>query len=292
MKVVNLSKSDYSNFSYMNGAALRSVGVDCTAYTLQKNDFNYPKMATVIAESDIKKLCDDADVIQIFHTSRHILNFVRNLGKKIFVYHTGTLYRQNPLVKNDNFNTWVDRCFIDSPEFYTLGAKNVTYIAPALDMDMYPFSYSGNKVFAHYPHKTDVKGTDKIIEMMKSHDVDFRWSADLVPFTENIKRMSDCDVYVELFSPLQQGKPYGSFGTTAIEASALGKRVITNSLFHHVYTEAYGSDELFVANTENEFHAAVERAKEYTKADAERIRQWVEDKHSLKATGQYLLKFL
>lgn len=241
----------------------------------------------------MNEACKSADLIQMFHSHELLLNHISIEGKRVFVYHTGTIYRTDPVRMNKIWNPLAERVFIDSPEFYILGGKKVTYIATAVDTDKIKYLRPRNKrpLFAHYPSMPAVKGTQKIREMMYRHSVKFTASTHRVSSEDNLKRMAACDVYIELFAPLQGNNIYGSFGVTAFEAAAMGKRVITNSVIHQVYTHAYGSDELFIANTEEEFHAAVERAKDYSKQDSERIRQWIEDKHSLKATGNYLTKF-
>jgi hypothetical protein len=294
MKVVNLTYSDYANFAYMNCQALRAVGVDCYALTATEHKFNYANSSEVASYGQMNEMCKDADLIQIFHSAEVLHRFIHLNSKRVFVYHTGTPYRMNPDKMNELWNPVAERIFIDSPEFYILGGKNVTYIATAIDTDKIPYSPSLNKknVFAHYPSIPEVKGTRKIMQMMEKHNVDFKYSTERVSSEDNLKRMRSCDVYIELFAPMQDDKIYGSFGVTAFEASAMGKQVITNSVIHQVYTHTYGSDELLVANTEEEFHLAVETARKFKPKDGERIRQWIEDKHSLKATGNYLLQFL
>jgi len=298
MKVLNLSYNDYANFNYMNCRALRSVGVECEALTMTPHVFGYSHAAKLATRNEIRIAACGADVIQIFHTSDFLLNLVDDLRKRIFVYHTGTIYRQKPDKYNSIFNPVVERTFIDSPEFFHLGAKNVTYIATAIDTNEIRLRPSGNDwpIFAHYPSLPDTKGTMKIMELMGKVDgVNFLVDTSKVNHDQNLERMARCDVYVELFSPLQNGQPYGSFGVTAFEAAAMGKSVITNSLFHDVYRNTYGIDGwLNICNTEREFVEMVRRI--HTNGIApERpaiIRKWIEDYHSLKATGEYLLKFL
>lgn len=298
MKVLNLCHNDYANFSYMNCRALRSVGVECESLTSTPHIFGYSQAAKLATLAEMKRAAEDADVIQLMHSHVHIIDIVKDLGKRIFVYHTGTIYRQKPDKINALFNPVVERTFIDSPEFYSLGAKNVTYIATAIDTHEIRLRPSGNDwpIFAHYPSLPDTKGTMKIMELMGKVDgVNFLVDTSKVNHDQNLERMARCDVYVELFSPLQNGQPYGSFGVTAFEAAAMGKSVITNSLFHDVYRKTYGIDGwLNICNTEREFVEMVRRI--HTNGIApERpaiIRKWIEDLHSLKATGEYLLKFL
>lgn len=294
MRVLNLAWCDYCNFAYMNGKALNSIGIDCKTLVTIPHPRGYEESPQIATDEEMIDECHRADVVQVFHSFRKTLETATHGAKRIFGYHTGTRYRQHTASTNKAYNRYCERIFVDSPEFMPLGGRNVTYIATAIDTDKILYSPTQNEVpvFAHYPSNSKVKGTPKIIEMMTAHDVQFICNQDRLPAPENYRRMAGCDVYVELFAPEQHGKPYGSFGVTAFEAAAMGKQVITNSLFHHVYTQAYGKDYLLVANTETEFHAAVEKAKEFRSEHGQEIRAWIEDKHSLKATGTYLSRFL
>lgn len=291
MRVLNISSCDYSNFGHMNALALSSVGVVCANYCLQKHKFEYKSASPEIRVNKLMQIAHKFDLIQVFHSDLSLLQFIPQ-GKRVFVYHTGTRYRQNPEQMNATWNQVAERCFYDSPEFAHLGAKNATYIATAIDTNHFAFSPSGNKktLFAHYPSNPEVKGTESVVRVMKGKN--FVWSAELVSSPENMKRMAGCDVYVEMLSPEQNGKPYGSFGVTAFEAAAMGKLVITNSAFHEVYESVYGKAEMLIANSEKELENASEEADGFLSDGGGYIRQWVCDNHSLSATGLYLKRFL
>lgn len=297
MRIVNLSYDDYANFAMMNCLALRSVGIDCDSYAMKKHGFNYAEHSEIVPADVIRKKAIEADLIQIFHSSDYIFNMVKNMGKRIFIYHTGTVYRQNPHKYNALFKD-VERTFIDSPEFYTLGGKNVTYIATAIDTNKIQLRPSNNKrlVFAHYPSLPGTKGTDAIVKMMRDFpQAKFICDTKKLPHDENLKRIAECDVYIELFAGKQMGKDYGSFGVTAFEAAAMGKSVVTNSLHHYVYTGTYGQTGwLHVANTEEQFKETIHRILT-NGIDPERpkkVREWIEQYHSLESTGNYLKQFL
>jgi len=172
------------------------------------------------------------------------------------------------------------------------------YIAAAINTDEIQFSTHRNEelTFAHYPSNAPTKGTEKIKEMMSRFDVRFLCDTTNVSHDDNMKRISECDVYIELFAPLQNGKPYGSFGVTAFEAAAMGKFVITNSLFHNIYVDAYGTYGqcgLLISNTENSFIQTIEYlSQRITKEEFEHnkifTRNCIVEKHSYPATGNYL----
>lgn len=297
MRVVNLSYDDYSGFAYNNCLALRSVGIDCESYATKQHAFGYAEHSEIVDYDVMVAKASQAHIIQIFHSSEKILKHVRGLRKRLFCYHTGTVYRQEPDRLNAVFNPMVERTFIDSPEFFTLGGKNVTYIATAIDTaKIQPRPTRNEKpLFAHYPSRPDFKGTETIKRLMSKYECDFICDERILPHEQNLERIAKCDVYIELFSPKQSGKDYGSFGVTAFEAAAMGKCVITNSMFHQVYTNTYGqSGWLIVANTEHEFTESVRRII-VNGIDAQRpkmVRKWIEEYHSLEATGNYLKGFL
>ena len=64
MKVINISKDDWSNFSYDNCQAMRSVGIDAESLKLNYHISNYPKQSEVVSIEDMIFRCMDADLIQ------------------------------------------------------------------------------------------------------------------------------------------------------------------------------------------------------------------------------------
>ncbi len=297
MKILNVSFSDYANFSYNNCMALRAAGADCSAIAIRPHSFGYQKQAAKSNYTIMRSVADDFDIIQIFHSSVDCLNAVHGLGKKLYVYHTGTVYRQHSEKYNNIFNDKVEKVFVDSPEFMFTGAKNATYIATAIDTDtIRPVTTNNHPLlFAHYPSRPEVKGTATICELMcEVPGVRFVCDTTILPHEQNLKRISLCDVYVELFSPKQGGRTYGSFGVTAFEAAAMGKPVITNSVHHGVYRAAYGQDFMYIANTREEFIREVKLLMNHPRLDelSKVIRNWIVEKHSYKATGDYILRHL
>lgn len=291
MKVLNICRDDWANFAYDNAMALRSVGVDCSAYKLNPHVFKYGDEANVSSEANIVNKIKEADVVQIFHSDRSFLHHCK--GKRVIVYHTGTVYRQNHKMFNDIFNPVVDRSVIALGEFHNLGAKNEIYMVGAIDETKYEFiRQRGIHLFAHYPSNEKVKGTEKILEMMSGYKL--AYSSDKVPVKEQYERMQACDIYIELFSPDQDGKKYGSWGITALEAAAMGKIVVTQNLSSKVYEDNYGECPLFLCETEDDFRKTIYKlanaSETYIKYRRILSRQWIEKKHSYRASGNYILK--
>lgn len=300
MRILNLSYDDYANFAHENANALRSIGVECDDLKKVKHSFAY-KTESKLADSDkIKRAIAKADVVQLFHSDSTWLDYCVSAGKRITVFHTGTNYRMNPTHLNSIFNGKAERCFTDQCEFIGLGMKNETYIATAIDTDsIKPAFWKTIKPFmaAHYPSNPGVKGSVKIIEMVKSiENTAFLYSDTIIKHANQLERMNNCDVYIELFNTKQNGKPYGCFGVTAFEAAALGKVVITNNINTKAYADSYGDCALVIANCETTFKTKLEWLLGLSEKDMlylqNQSREWVVNKHSYQATGNKLIKLL
>lgn len=302
MKVLNIAYDDYANFSYDNCQALKSIGIYADSCKRLKHPFNYENESIVIDHTKIIELIKKYDIIQLMHSDHTYLEICAELGKKVVVYHTGTRYRQEPDKYNSIFNPMVERSFTDQCEFIGLGMKNETYIATAIDHEKFkPKHWLKTEPYTigHYPSNPIVKGTDKIIELigqLRAPNI-FRLSTDKVSHIEQMRRMSQCDIYIEMFQPTLNGKQYGCYGVTAFEAASMEKIVITNNVKEEVYTNSYGSAPgLFIANTEESFLITLEnilsQSTSFISELQQKSRQWIIEKHSYKATGERIAKLL
>ncbi len=141
-----------------------------------------------------------------------------------------------------------------------------------------------------------MKGTQQIREMLEPFkDVfEIRISEEVVPHEANLARIAECHIYIEMFKPTLNGKPYGCYGVTAFEAAALGCFVVTNNLHKEVYTEAYGSSPFAIANTEIEFLFKLRLMTGMNTSEFEGIKLYDDfyTKHSIEATGRRILKLI
>lgn len=289
------SYSDYSNLCFEFSKSLNSIGVESECYSLTPHAFGYE--TNVLSYDAMVSKMKECDCIVVGHTQEVIFNMCKDLGKRIFVIHTGTIFRQEPEKFNAIFNPVVERTLSDTMEFYDSGCKNFTYVHAAFNTDkIKPDYYFNNRAFAHYPSKSTVKGTDAIKKVMEKINCNFVCDTSIVSHEKNLERISDCDIYIEMMSPMQGDKVYCGFGTTAGEAACLGKVVITNSLFHHVYEQTYGTPgELMIANTESDLYTTVSvlnSIKPIQILDKQiATRKWIEKYHSYQSTGYYLHQF-
>lgn len=303
MKIVNCSRTDWANFSYDNAMALRSVGIDAESLCMIEHSFGYTHASTPATKETIKRKMREADVVQIMHSCAHSLNYYISSGSKakLIVYHTGSIYRNNPEVFNKLFNGHIHKSVIALPEFSGLGGKNEQYIVGAVDTDrIQPLKYQVSFPYQvkHYPSNAEIKGTERIKAMVsKSKYQDrfnFMWDSQLVSMKEQYDRCGACDIYIELFNPAISGKPYGSFGIQALESAAMGKIVMTQNLQNDVYLNEYRENKLILSDTEDEFifnlNLLVFLSPEVITKMQEETRQWVVDKHSYKATGNRIVE--
>jgi hypothetical protein len=250
MYVLNLSSNDYANMSHENANALRSAGVKCDDICMSLHPFGYETQSARRTHLWVKDHFMIYDVIQIFHTDETLYELVKS-HPNVVIYHTGTRYREN--------KEYFDRIFegrkiiTDQCEFL-LHNHEFIYLAPHTNLK--PTNKEiGKLIVGHYPSNQEVKGTKDIERMLKPfmNDFDVRIDTTKVSHEDNLKRVSDCHIYIELFKPELNGNPYGCFGVSAFEATALGCLVLTNNINRAAYENVYGMSPFLITNTEQIF---------------------------------------
>jgi hypothetical protein len=142
----------------------------------------------------------------------------------------------------------------------------------------------------------------KIVEMIGnlkaklSKEFIFKYSDAKVSHPEQLQRISGCDIYIELFKPELDGKPYGCYGVTAFEAAACGKAVVTQNIRKDVYLSTYGHSPLIIANTETDFIQSMSGLLNLPEIGLVELQtetyNWLMLKHSMRASGLHLNKIL
>jgi hypothetical protein len=293
MRVLNISSVDYANMAHENANALRAAGVDCDDLTNSSHIFKYQSESTKVDHAYIKKHYKDYDVIQLFHSCPTLYTIVGD-HPHVIVYHTGTRYRQDK-ERFDKLFQGRD-IFTDQCEFL-LHNESFKYIAPHTTLTKQVREPGSTLRIAHYPSNYIAKGTKDIQLMLKRFEGKF--SIDINTNKEahevNLRRIAQCDIYIELFNPVQDGKPYGCFGVTAFEATALGCLVITNNINKKAYEDAYGSHCFLTPNTKEEFINTLESL--YSQRDN---FKWIRDvihsgflcKHGIVPTGNRIKQLI
>jgi len=308
--VLFLSVHDWANVSYDFAECLKSVGVPAMALTQVPLPFEYRNMAKVYKNKDqLKKACDMADVIIWMHSQYTELPIKGLKKKKLVVFHGGTQYRKNFLRHNKVFNPRVQITLTQTAELLNHGAKNEKWLLPAVDTEFIKPRYlsegRGKIVIGHFPRGKD-KGTNEINRVMdlfmrrKDFQAKFvyKHSRTTVSWEENLKRMGECDVYIESLSQGAATMNKHDWSVTCLEAAALGKFVISNFDFTHLenYRKEYGECPLRVAISMKGLGRRLTRLlllnRNQIRDIQYQMRQWVERQHSYKAIGERLKKLL
>jgi len=299
-RILNVTSNDWANHSYHNLKSLKAAGVDVEGCKIYPHSFGYTEQLPIVTKQEMQdKIFNGGyDVIQIFNSDPLVPILMKGYKGKVVVHHTGTRYRENPSELNRIFNPIVWKTIHCHSEFFGHGAINENLVTVTIDVDKFTPEYDTRKdfVFAHYPSDPKVKGTATISRVAERAGVNFKYSAQRVNHEENIERMRDCDVYIELHNPTINGKKYGHFGNTALEAAAMGKVVVTQNLTPEIYEQEYGEHAMFLARDENHLFdiltylngLSVEEMTALKKAS----RKWVREKHSFKAQGERLKRIL
>jgi hypothetical protein len=150
--------------------------------------------------------------------------------------------------------------------------------------------------FLHCPSSAKVKGTEAIKRMMDECGANFKAQTEILNHSESLKRMRNCEIYVELFSPEVNGKKYGHFGITAIEAAAMGKVVVTQNLSSDIYEKNCGDCPLILTKDESDFKNHIYWLMNMDDDELQGLQQahrkWAVEKHSFKAMGERLKRIL
>lgn len=308
MRIIFISHQDYANFSYEKSESLKLMGVDCDSFVLKPHPFAYQNEAKKVDVERMKSEIQKADLIHVMHSCGTMWDLVKDSGKRIIVWHTGTRYRTEPQKHNERWNPIVERSIYALGEFEKLGCKNGEFFSVTINENEFELRHCNDNIikFAHFPSNPQVKGTRNIIhvlsEVNKKNRDKFRQNISVKRVGHNLqkKRMADCHVYIEMCASMQVTKmgtkEYGSFGTTALECAMMGKVVMTNFNWEDCYKKYYGEHKLIVHNSKDELKhnitALINKPIEEIIKLGDESRKWAIEKHGRKATGERLIKYL
>jgi hypothetical protein len=300
MKVLIVSRNDWANMGYKYQESLREVGVDAKAVAINVNYSCKPKHAEICNLSKIKNYAKSAEIIQFMHSEYLDLD-VKN--KRIFVFHGGSSYRTNSILKNRIFNPIVEKSIIQTADLLGLGAKNEVWILACVDTNKIKPIYErqGDKIIVgHFPSSPIVKSSEKINEVMKElkEEFEYIYSPKRIGWDQNIKRVSECDIYIDACTPIlsapksPEPKIYGEWGVAALEAAALGKVVISHMLSYKKYEREFGKCGIRIANSIEDIKKHMIKLLSMTDDELLQIKKdtrlWVEKYHSYKFMGRRL----
>jgi hypothetical protein len=283
------------------------LGLEALMFKGRSHSFLYPEQAPMHPQiyggelgimPPLQTIADAAEVIH-FVASTYVETGIDISQKKIVVQHGGTLYRQQHEKVNEFFAE-VDASIIQCPDLLGLGAKNEHLIYYPVDTDWIRPVYepaADKPVVGHFPSNPEVKGTAAIIETVEKlegqrHELLFAVDTTKVPWQKHLTRMADCDIVIETCAPKQGERAYGEWGNTALEAAALGKVVVTNSIHADVYEREYGECALHIANTPEELERVLgtllSMDYDMLQEAKEQSRAWAVKNHSMQATANRL----
>lgn len=296
MKIISITYDDYANYQYNNSLALKAVGLNIETYKLIPSPVGYEGESKVVRKPDMQKM--SCDILQIMHTRNEMISYMPQ-AKRYFVYHTGSRYRQAKEVFDSIFNPFCERTFVDIPDLYNDKAKNCTlFPSPIAVPDKIVHRSAGRKlIVGHFHPKAQLKGSPLIIKAMeKIEGIEFRYSDKLVSNKENLKRMAECDIIIDLLNNYQNGVPYGAWGVTTLEAAAMGKIVLSSNMFDEVYEKFYDYCPIGKIDTEADLIKYINFYAQMTtmefRAAQDVFYEWVRDKHSFKASGEKFKQYL
>jgi hypothetical protein len=296
MKVVFICIHDWANECYTISKALNQVGVESRTFIKIINPNDYPEHGTGFHKIGMfKKYIEDADVIVYGFSDYFELGFDIPKNTVVGVLHGGSKYRQFADEMNKIFNPIVD-ITLSGSDMCGLGAKNEVCVFSAVD-DEYiqpkykDFETSRKRVVGHYPSGN--KGYDIILPVIEKlrNEIDFifNYSHSRVKFTNQIYRISECDIYIENIREEQRGIKLTTFGRTALEAAALGKVICTRFLDIDLYKSMFGECPVQVCNTAKELEIKLRylltcSPVEFINLQKE-TRKWIEKYHGLEPMG-------
>jgi hypothetical protein len=320
-KILALTYNDWANTGWRFTQCLRSLGLDVTYYKGRPHKFQYASEGPIypaltdgmmLSQYPVAILCKElreeverADILHFF-ASTMVVTGANLTGKKIVVNHGGSTFRIGTEAVKAAFNPYVDYSIIQCPDLLGLGAKNEVLIYYPVDTEALQPDYVPHEkiVIGHWPSSPHNKGTREIVEVIERLERDpsikdrFVYvgqrvlGKQTIPWPDHLDRVRGCDVIIESMQPDIDGRRFGEWGNQAIEASALGKVVITNMLSEDTYREHYGECALRIANEpaqlESQLRSLFSMSADQLLMEKIQSRDWVVKNHSMNATAQRL----
>lgn len=296
MKVLLVMYGDHANLGCTLSEMLNKVGVNAVALRLLKRRVSRPRTAKLVSKEEMQKQAKMAEIIVFMH-SKIPINIAKLKNKRYFVFHGGSEYRKSSRNKNKLFNPIVKKSLIQTRELYNRGAKNQVWLLPPVDLDTIKPVYerfSDKLIIGHYPSKVKTKRSrifNEVINKLKkdknlANKFEYRFNAKLIPWTEHLKRVSKCDIYLEQIGYI------GEWSISALEAAALGCVVVTNFKSVGLYKKEFGECAIQVANNKNQLERVLRRLILTNDKEIQRLkyesRKWVEQFHSYDYVGNRL----
>lgn len=324
--VLLLTKHDWANSGYRYMKSLESIGLKVIGLKGHEHQFKYPSRLKIdnrlskkgkfhednvhpyfLEVPELKEEMERAKVIYLVHGV--FINSGIDFQKKNVVVQHGGHNRRDPEKFNEIFNPIVSDTILQCPDLIDLGAKNEVLIYYPVDTNLLKPNYrseSEKVLIGHFPSNPETKGSCRILRVIDNLKRDpkiankfiyvgskIKWKKlkyGFAKWEDQLNRIEKSDIIIETLNLDLYGKKYGEWGNTALEASALGCAVITNSLTQDIYRKEYGSCALNIANDENELERQLRKLINHGNLvqEKKKARDWVVKKHSIEVTGKRL----
>lgn len=313
-EVVFLSHGDWANIGSHLAEALRRVGVKAKSWAGWHLKMDMPIKSSVYerAWEEVYPDVDSAKVVFLMHgyifKHRHM---PLKSSQLICAFHGGP-----PLLRLENggevnpdfFGRYRRRelspaHFIQMPRLFDMCyfLDRVHLLSPPVDIErITPRYYDGKRkpILGHFPRNTGTglitKGHYKVVNVfdkVRKYYPDQLVDTNFINWVDHIKRVADCDIWVEKLSLVCP-----EWGMSALEAAALGKVVITQFTSRDTYEREYGISPILHANTEEELETLLLELTNLSKPEIVSLqratRAWVEKYHSFEYVGSRLKTLL
>ena len=310
MRNLFIGQSDFAASGNMFAMALATQPrqeVQCVV--CRSHIFEYPQQGRIIGgDAEARELVAWANRIWIiqsdlprFMGDDRGLWLKRMRGKEIILLHGGSHYRDD---RQHYAKLWQDHYTLSICYSSDLmgGFEREVLILPPANLNYLHYvqrPWSELRV-GHFPARAHEKGSEWIVPALAntegivfSTSVKPDMNAECVSWLEQVARMQSCDVVVDQIKPSLGPQRFGEWVSLAMEASALGRIAIANSLDTGPYVETYGRlPGIHICNSETELRTEIDRLKGLSEtrliAEQEAMRDWVETHHSFEATGKIL----
>lgn len=241
-----------------------------------------------------------ADYIIFMHST---MVSIKHTGKRCFVFHTGSNYRQHFYRVHKFFHPIVEKTIVDTPDLLTFGPKNGIWIPPPMPLDLLMPNYnrvnSNKMVLGHFFARESAKGSTAIAEVFRClpNNVKEKFALYMpkkeIPWARNIERVrKSCDIVIDGLQLTSRGKRYGAWCTAALEAATLGKVVLSHFLDQELYEKQFGSlCPIMPINSLKQLRETlIEISKwspEHLRHRKEQFRLWVETYNTFEYIGNY-----
>lgn len=311
MNLLFLGSSDYASSGKLlsMGCETRGHSVRCVGEKLHQ--FDYPDNWEVgHSRREICNMIEEADIVLPLHA--HLPSCIRMgdlLGKLLIPIHGGSTYRINPDQINARFRPSSIATIVYTADLLGYGAVNEHLLPvcypPCLEAEpTYP-QWDGVLTVGHFPTNASYKGSQDIARVLRSMQAQGRirflepdWNPDKAcgidhcPWPVQVARMARCDVIVDQIQSEVDGRQFGEWASCAIEAAAMGRIVIANSLRPGPYFDAYGEQpQIVITNHITALYTAIECLCDMDELGIRRMqartRAWARRHHSIEEAGKH-----